>query len=175
MGQLTKTVNPLGWTIPVLPELDDLTIGGLVMGTGIESSSHKYGLFQHTCVSYELILSDGTLIICSEDENRDLFYSVPWSYGTLGILTAVEIRLIPAKKFIKLDYIPLKNTQIGEEFIRASHDGRNEFVEVLMYSKNEAVLMTGTMTDDFEDQKVGKGNILLRMYVTAIFDCSSMQ
>ncbi len=27
MGQLTATLIPLGWTIPVLPELDDLTVG----------------------------------------------------------------------------------------------------------------------------------------------------
>lgn len=27
MGQLTAMLNPLGWTIPVLPELDDLTVG----------------------------------------------------------------------------------------------------------------------------------------------------
>ena len=38
-----------GWTLPIVPELDDLTVGGLVMGTGLESSSHKYGLFQHIC------------------------------------------------------------------------------------------------------------------------------
>ena len=46
MGQLSRTLNCLGWTIPILPELDDLTVGGLVMGTGIETSSHKHGLFQ---------------------------------------------------------------------------------------------------------------------------------
>ncbi|KAF4532800.1 hypothetical protein B566_EDAN002650 [Ephemera danica] len=27
MGQLTATLAPLGWTIPVLPEIDDLTVG----------------------------------------------------------------------------------------------------------------------------------------------------
>lgn len=27
MGQITATLNPLGWTLPVLPELDDLTVG----------------------------------------------------------------------------------------------------------------------------------------------------
>ena len=27
MGQLTSALNPLGWTLPVVPELDDLTIG----------------------------------------------------------------------------------------------------------------------------------------------------
>ena len=46
MGQLSRTLDRLGWTIPILPELDDLTVGGLVMGTGIETSSHIYGLFQ---------------------------------------------------------------------------------------------------------------------------------
>ena len=30
----------------IFAELDDLTVGGLVMGTGIETSSHIYGLFQ---------------------------------------------------------------------------------------------------------------------------------
>lgn len=27
MGQLTAALVPIGWTIPVLPELDDLTVG----------------------------------------------------------------------------------------------------------------------------------------------------
>ena len=97
MGQLTHTLDKLGWTIPILPELDDLTVGGLVMGTGIETTSHKFGLFQHICLSYELVMSDGSVIKCSEEENSDLFFSVPWSYGTLGFLTAVKIKMIPSK------------------------------------------------------------------------------
>ena len=44
--QLNDFLVKKGWTLPVVPELDDLTIGGLVMGGGIESTSHKYGLFQ---------------------------------------------------------------------------------------------------------------------------------
>lgn len=68
------------------------------MGTGVESSSHIYGLFQHTCLSYELVLADGSLINCSPNENSDLFYAVPWSYGTLGFLTAVEIKILPATR-----------------------------------------------------------------------------
>ena len=32
MGQLTAALNPLGWTVAVLPELDDLTVGGLIAG-----------------------------------------------------------------------------------------------------------------------------------------------
>ena len=36
-----------GYTLPIVPELDNLTIGGLVMGGGIETTSHKYGLIEH--------------------------------------------------------------------------------------------------------------------------------
>lgn len=59
MGQITHSLLPIGWTLPVLPELDDLTVGGLVAGVGIETSSHKYGLFQHQCTAFEIILPDG--------------------------------------------------------------------------------------------------------------------
>ncbi|NDA64379.1 MAG: FAD-binding oxidoreductase, partial [Chitinophagia bacterium] len=44
-GQLTGALLHLGYTLPVVPEMDDLTVGGLVNGTGIESSSHLEGLF----------------------------------------------------------------------------------------------------------------------------------
>lgn len=156
MGQLTATLNPLGWTIPVLPEIDDLTVGGLVMGTGIESSSHRHGLFQHICVGYELVLSDGSVVKCTPETNTDLFYSVPWSYGTLGILTAVDIQLIPAKKYCKLTYKPVRGLDnIAKEFETASRNVKeNEFVECLLYAKDEAVVMTGNQTDEVEQEKV---------------------
>lgn len=98
MGQVSGTLAKLGWTIAIVPELDDLTVGGLVMGTGVESSSHIYGLFQHICVSYEIVLADGSVVTCSRDNNSDLFFAIPWSYGTLGFLTAVEIKIIPATR-----------------------------------------------------------------------------
>ncbi len=115
MGQLTHTLDRLGWTIPILPELDDLTVGGLVMGTGIETTSHKYGLFQHICVSYELVMADGSVVTCSEDENSDLFYAVPWSYGTLGFLTSVKIKIIPSKRFVKMTYRPAHTAEDADK------------------------------------------------------------
>lgn len=157
MGQLTSVLAPLGWTIPVLPEIDDLTVGGLVMGTGIESSSHIYGLFQHICVSYELVLSDGSVVTCSKTENSDLYYAVPWSYGTLGFLTCVEVQLIPAKPFIHLEYHPfytLKET--AEAFEKESRNKSNEFVECLMFSKNEGVVMVGKMSNQADPKKLNE-------------------
>ena len=38
MGQITHMLNPMGWTLPVLPEMDDLTVGtlgGVQIGYGV--------------------------------------------------------------------------------------------------------------------------------------------
>jgi delta24-sterol reductase len=40
------------------------------VGTGVESSSHKYVLFQHICISYELVLADGSLVTCSKVRDK---------------------------------------------------------------------------------------------------------
>ncbi|XP_026964216.1 delta(24)-sterol reductase isoform X2 [Orcinus orca] len=154
MGQVTALLTSIGWTLPVLPELDDLTVGGLIMGTGIESSSHKYGLFQHICTAYELVLADGSFVRCTPSENSDLFYAVPWSCGTLGFLVAAEIRIIPAKKYVKLRFEPVCGLEaICDRFTRESQRQENHFVEGLLYSLEEAVIMTGVMTDEAEPGK----------------------
>ncbi|XP_063218264.1 LOW QUALITY PROTEIN: delta(24)-sterol reductase-like [Bacillus rossius redtenbacheri] len=162
MGQLTATLNPLGLTIPIVPELDDLTVGGLVMGTGVESSSHKHGLFQHICVSYELVLADASVVTCSREEDPDLFYAIPWSYGTLGFLTVAEIKIVPAKKYVKLEYFPYHDLgKMVDAFNRESCSKKADFVEGLMYSKNEGVLMTGNMVSDCEPDKL---NVISKWY-----------
>ena len=43
-----------------------ITPGGLIMGCGIETSSYKYGLFQNICVSFEVVLADGSVVTCSK-------------------------------------------------------------------------------------------------------------
>lgn len=154
MGQLTAILNPLGWTIPVLPELDELTVGGLVMGTGVESASHKHGLFQHICSSYELVLSDGSLITCSKDKNPELFHAVPWSYGTLGLLTSVEITIVPSKRFVQLKYHPVCGLEKFEEQLRELCGGPDEFVEGFIFNENMGVITTGNLVDNAEADKV---------------------
>lgn len=151
MGQISATLSKLGWQIAIVPELDDLTVGGLVNGTGVESSSHLFGLFQHICLSFEIVLADGSLVTCSPEENSDLFYAIPWSYGTLGFLTAVEIKMIPATTYIRLEYEPVRGLDnICKKFNDESHNTSNDFVEGLQYSLDEAVIMTGFLVQDHE-------------------------
>ena len=113
MGQMTMTLEDLGVTIPVLPELDDLTVGGLTCGVGVETSSHRHGLFTHSCIEYELVTADGELKICSATENAELFRAIPWSHGTLGFLVGVTMKIVESKPWIKLDYEPASQNTPG--------------------------------------------------------------
>jgi len=160
MGQLTRTLLPLGWTIPIVPELDDLTVGGLIMGFGIETSSFRYGLFQHICTSYEIILPDGRLVKATPEENSELFYGIPWSYGTLGFLVSAEIRIIPAHKFVHLTYTPTQSLDELTKMLRNLTDVQNQslptqydFLEALLFKKDHGVVIMGRMTDSADKQK----------------------
>ncbi len=150
MGQVSRHLKSKGWTLPVVPELDSLTVGGLIMGFGIETSSHKYGLFQHICMAFEIVTAEGKLLKCSATENPALFYQIPWSHGTLGFLVAAELKIIPVKKYIRLNYQPVYSLDdIVSTFAQASLNTENhDFVEGLVYSRDQAVIMTGNFTDE---------------------------
>lgn len=164
MGQITAALNPKGWTLAVVPELDDLTVGGLVNGFGVETSSHKYGLFQYICESFELVTAEGKLVKCSKDENPEMFSMIPWSYGTLGFLVAVELKIVPASKYVRIEYIPLHTQdEVVSVFDRECRDlKKNDFVEGLVYGNDSGVIMLGTQVDKVG--KDGKRNALRRWY-----------
>ncbi len=150
MGQISRSLISRGWTLPVVPELDTLTVGGLIMGFGVETSSHKYGLFQHICAAFEIVTAEGKLVKCSPTENAELFYQIPWSHGTLGFLVAAELNIIPVKKYVRLEYQPVFSLDsMVEVFEQASRDtDHNDFVEGLMYSSDQAVIMRGRFSDE---------------------------
>ena len=148
MGQLSHFLIRHGFTCPILPEMDDLTVGGMIMGVGIETSSHKYGLFNDhvNVVDMELVMADGSVVTCDKKNNRDLYDAVFWSYGTLGFLVSVKLRIVPCEPYVKLRYIPCHTPDDGVSVFRGLSESEDppDFVEALAYSKDKMVVMAGT-------------------------------
>ena len=164
MGQISRALISKGWTLPVVPELDDLPVGGLIMGFGVETSSHKYGLFQFICKSLDIVTAEGQLLHCSETENSALFHMLPWSHGTLGFLVAAELMIVPAKKYVRLQYLPKTSLKsLIDAFDGACRNPEdNTYVEALTYSRETGVVMIGTLTD--VPGKDGSVNAIGRWY-----------
>ena len=146
MGQLSRYLRSKGYCLQVTPELDDLTAGGLVNGFGVETSSHKYGLIQHTCTRFEVVVANGDAVTCTKTERPELFSAIPWSHGTLGFLVSVDFMIIPCKSHVKMTYIPCHTQEeCVDVFERESRDMTNDFVEAIVYTKETGVVMKATM------------------------------
>jgi len=60
MGHLTRVLLPKGLALKVQIEMEDITIGGLSMGLGMETNSHRFGLLQECVRAYDVVLADET-------------------------------------------------------------------------------------------------------------------
>ncbi|RCI12967.1 hypothetical protein L249_0489 [Ophiocordyceps polyrhachis-furcata BCC 54312] len=149
MGQMTRHLIPMGYSLAVMIEMDDLTVGGLFMGVGVEVSSHIYGFLSETVHACEVVLGDGTLVRCSREENTDLFHALPWSHGTLGFLVAVELSIVRIKPYVHMKYIPCySQDELLDKLTVLTHSSTPPpLIETTVYSKDTAVIFTGDFSD----------------------------
>ena len=105
-ADLTRECLKHGVMPTVVPQLKSITIGGAVTGIGIESSSFKYGLVHETVQEMDILLGDGTILTCTpENEHQRLFFGFPNSYGTLGYVLKLKIKVVPVKPYVRLTHI----------------------------------------------------------------------
>ncbi len=147
MGQLARATLAHGLLPAVVPEFRQFTVSGLISGEGIQSSSHRHGVFSHTLESVELLVADGSVAHASAASNSDLFAALPESIGTLGIVTAATIRLVPAGPFVKTTYRAFSTLA---EYLAAFRDtlGTCAFHEGVIFGPRLHVLITGDFVND---------------------------
>lgn len=147
MDKLLAATMSQGLLPPVVPEFPGITVGGGIQGGAGESSSFKRGFFSQNINWCEMILADGTLIKSSPDENSDLFYGSAGSMGTLGVITAVEIQLVPAKKYVRLTYIPVDSFESANRTMLAQSDEELDFLDGIMFAQDSGLIIIGKLTD----------------------------
>ena len=108
-------------------------------------------MFHATCKAYEVVLADGSVVWCDKDRHQKLFCTVPFSYGTLGFLAAVDITIVPFMPYLKQTYIPVSSMdEAVKVFEKETNDESVDTVEGIMYSKDEGVIMSGKFETDIK-------------------------
>lgn len=76
---------------------DKLSIGG-----ALSANAHSCGVhfkpFIEDVVSFKLVDADGRLLNVSREENAELFSLVIGGYGLFGVITSVDLQLVPRQK-----------------------------------------------------------------------------
>jgi len=134
----------------VVPELKTITIGGAVSGCSIESMSFVHGGFHDTCLEYEVITARGDVLTCKPDgDNALVFQMMHGSFGTLGILSKLTFRLVPARPFVHVVYEKYATAAEYRAAIWRHYQARDvDFMDGMIHSPREYVLSVGRFVDE---------------------------
>lgn len=128
----------------VVPELEGITLGGAVAGCSVESSSFREGGFHDTCLEYEVVTGAGEVLTCSPEHEPFLFEMLHGSYGTLGILTRVSFRLVPAEPYVHVRYETYPSAeQFHAALIERCRAADFDFVDGIVHGPERWVLCLG--------------------------------
>ncbi len=147
MDQLVQATLAYNLIPPVVMEFPGITVGGGIQGGAGESSSFKWGAFHHSCLEYEIILGNGKIVTATPDTHKDLYWGTVCSYGSLGIITRIKIKLIPAKKYVRLRYHKVTRFEDAITLVKRKVSETIDFIDGIIFSKTKSVIMTGTFTD----------------------------
>ncbi|HVV85995.1 MAG TPA: FAD-binding oxidoreductase [Kofleriaceae bacterium] len=133
----------------VVPELKTITIGGAVAGCSIESMSFHEGGFHDSCVEYEVVTATAEVLTCTADnEHAQVFEMVHGTFGTVGILTRLTFRLVPAKEFVHLVHEKHATLEAYLAAIeRHATSGKVDFIDGIIHSPTLWVLCLGYFVD----------------------------
>lgn len=155
MDALVDAVMEHNLIPPVVPEFPGITVGGSFAGTAGESSSFRHGFFDATVNWCDVILADGRVVRASRTENKDLFEGMKGTFGTLGVGVLFEVKLLRARRYVELSYQAVSGSITeAKELIRDAcqkPEGEVDFVDGIMFSKRNGVIITGKFTDSNED------------------------
>lgn len=119
-NEILETIIPAGWFLPVTPGTKYVTMGGAVANDVHGKNHHQDGTIGRHIQSFELVRSTGERFVCSPAENEDLFKATIGGLGLTGLITWVEIQLIPVhSSYLDVETIPFQGLQ---EFLTLSDE-----------------------------------------------------
>ncbi|KAJ5971553.1 uncharacterized protein N7479_001471 [Penicillium vulpinum] len=166
MDALVAATKAYGLVPLVVVEFPNISVGGGFSGTSGESSSFREGFFDHTVNWIEMVLADGQVVKAYNDrvetgsgpepadKHSDLFWGTASSFGTLGVVTLLEIRLKKSQPLVELKYYVNSNMNDAvRAFEEASADPTTEYLDGIVYARDKIVVCAGKQVEQSSNVK----------------------
>ena len=95
LAEILDVAVPQNWFLPVTPGTQFVTVGGAIANDVHGKNHHVQGTFGRHVSRFELLRSDGSRVVCSAEENPDLFRATIGGLGLTGLIQWAEIQLRP--------------------------------------------------------------------------------
>lgn len=94
LAEILDEVVLRGWFLPVLPGTSRVSVGGAIANDIHGKNHHRVGTFGAHVTALELLRSSGERLVCTPDENRELFHATIGGLGLTGLILSAELRLV---------------------------------------------------------------------------------
>jgi FAD/FMN-containing dehydrogenase len=156
LAEVLDFAVPRGFFLPVTPGTKYVTVGGAIANDIHGKNHHLAGTFGGHVLSFELVRSDGSKMICSPRENREWFQATIGGMGLTGLMTWAEVRLRPIASR-KINYRGDKFVGFNE-FLALSREAAHveytvAWIDCVSTGKNFArgIFMQGTHSETPDD------------------------
>jgi FAD/FMN-containing dehydrogenase len=95
LAEILALAVPYGWFPPVVPGTSQITVGGAIANDVHGKNHHRAGTFGCHVHKFELLRSNGERLICSAEENTELFCATVGGLGLTGLISWAELQLRP--------------------------------------------------------------------------------
>jgi L-gulono-1,4-lactone dehydrogenase len=95
LHQIPALLAPFGLAMENLGDIDAQSISGAI-STGTHGTGHAFGGIATQVRALSLVLADGSVVECSDEERPDLFAAARVGLGALGVLSTVTLQCVPA-------------------------------------------------------------------------------
>jgi FAD/FMN-containing dehydrogenase len=93
LAEILQVVVPCGWFLPVTPGTKFVSVGGAFANDIHGKNHHKAGTFGCHVLEFELLRSNAERLICSPEQNVELFQATMGGLGLTGLILWADFRL----------------------------------------------------------------------------------
>jgi FAD/FMN-containing dehydrogenase len=97
-SQIVPWLDERGCSVAIMQSNNDFSVGGS-LSVNCHGWQHNRPPIASTVESLRVMRADGTVVVCSRQENRELFSLVLGGYGLFGIILDAELRVVPNVRY----------------------------------------------------------------------------
>lgn len=153
LADILSVFVPRGWFLPVSPGTKFVTVGGAIANDIHGKNHHCAGTFGCHVRRFELLRSDGQRLICSPENNPELFRATIGGLGLTGLITWAEFQMKPIRSGY-LEVADVKFRNLPEFFeLSAEYERKYEFTVSWVDCSSQGskmgrgILMAGNFSD----------------------------
>lgn len=98
-SQVIAGLDVAGWSPKVMQSNNDFGVAA-TYSVNAHGWPVPYGPMGSTVKAFRMVLADGSLVECSREKNADLFKHAMGGYGLLGVITDLDVEMVPNSRLI---------------------------------------------------------------------------